>query len=357
MRRVAVERKGETNFFTSQMIKDCMKKVKAVNLHQVIKIDDELEIKAYYAGHVLGAAMFQVKVGTESLVYTGDYNMTPDRHLGAAWIDKCRPDLLITESTYATTIRDSKRCRERDFLKKVHDCVEKGGKVLIPVFALGRAQELCILLESYWERMNLRVPVFFSMGLTEKANNYYKMFITWTNEKIRKTFVERNMFDFKHIKGFDRSYIQQPGPMVVLSTPGMLHGGLSLTIFEEWCTSEQNMIIMPGYCVAGTVGHKILNGTRKIEFKKGKPPVEVKMSVQYMSFSAHADAKGIMQLISYCEPRNVMLVHGEAAKMEFLKAKVLIRILILYIFCFHYFEFPALLTGHSQLRKSAGNSK
>ena len=50
MRRVAVERKGETNFFTSQMIKDCMKKVKAVNLHQVIKIDDELEIKAYYAG-------------------------------------------------------------------------------------------------------------------------------------------------------------------------------------------------------------------------------------------------------------------------------------------------------------------
>ena len=55
--------------------------------------------------------------------------MTPDRHLGAAWIDKCRPDLLITETTYATTIRDSKRCRERDFLKKVHDCVEKGGKV------------------------------------------------------------------------------------------------------------------------------------------------------------------------------------------------------------------------------------
>ena len=76
----------------------------------------------------------------------------------------------------------------------------------------------------------------------------------------------------------------------------MLHGGLSLAIFEEWCTSEQNMIIMPGYCVSGTVGHKILNGTRKIEFKKGKPLVEVKMSVQYMSFSAHADAKG--QLIS-----------------------------------------------------------
>ena len=62
--------------------------------------------------------------------FKGDYNMTPDRHLGSAWIDKCRPDLLITESTYATTIRDSKRCRERDFLKKIHTCVENGGKVI-----------------------------------------------------------------------------------------------------------------------------------------------------------------------------------------------------------------------------------
>ena len=68
-------------------------------------MDDELEIKAYYAGHVLGAAMFYMKVGTDSVLYTGDYNMTPDRHLGAAWVDKCHPNLLITESTYATTIR------------------------------------------------------------------------------------------------------------------------------------------------------------------------------------------------------------------------------------------------------------
>lgn len=320
-RKITVERKGETNFFTSEMIKSCMKKVKAVNLHEVIQVDDELEIKAYYAGHVLGAAMFHLRVGQQSLVYTGDYNMTPDRHLGAAWIDKCRPDLLITESTYATTIRESKRCRERDFLKKVHDCVEKGGKVLIPVFALGRAQELCILLETYWERMNLQVPIYFSLGLTEKANHYYKLFITWTSQKIKNTFVQRNMFEFKHIKAFDRSYIDNPGPMVVFATPGMLHAGLSLQIFRKWAPNENNMLIMPGYCVAGTVGHKVLNGARKIEMEN-KQILDVKLSVQYMSFSAHADAKGIMQLISWCEPKNVMLVHGEAAKMDFLKSKI-----------------------------------
>ncbi|KAL7301557.1 hypothetical protein TKK_0005987 [Trichogramma kaykai] len=321
MRKVAVERKGESNFFTSQMIKDCMKKVIPVTLHQSVMVDADLEIKAYYAGHVLGASMFHVRVGSQSIVYTGDYNMTPDRHLGAAWIDKCRPDLLISESTYATTIRDSKRCRERDFLKKVHDCVDKGGKVLIPVFALGRAQELCILLETYWERMNLKVPVYFALGLTEKANNYYKMFITWTNQKIKKTFVQRNMFDFKHIKPFDKSYIDNAGAMVVFATPGMLHAGLSLQIFKKWAPQEGNMVIMPGFCVQGTIGHKILNGAKRIEFEN-RQVVEVKMSVEYMSFSAHADAKGIMQLIQYCDPKNVMLVHGEYAKMEYLKDKI-----------------------------------
>ncbi|RUS69585.1 hypothetical protein EGW08_022655 [Elysia chlorotica] len=320
-RKITVERKGETNFFTSEDIKACMKKVITVNLHQVIQVDDELEIKAYYAGHVLGAAMFHIRVGQNSVVYTGDYNMTPDRHLGAAWIDKCRPDLLITESTYATTIRDSKRCRERDFLKKIHTCVENGGKVLIPVFALGRAQELCILLESYWDRMNLKVPIYFSLGLTEKANHYYKLYITWTSQKIKKTFVHRNMFDFKHIKAFDRAYIDNPGPMVVFATPGMLHAGLSLQIFKRWAPNEKNMVIMPGYCVSGTVGHRILNGARKIELEN-KQILEVKMDVEYMSFSAHADAKGIMQLISQCEPRNVLLVHGEADKMAFLKTKI-----------------------------------
>ncbi|TFK13808.1 zinc finger protein Helios [Platysternon megacephalum] len=320
-RKITVDKKGETNFFTSQMIKDCMKKVVAVHLHQTVQVDDELEIKAYYAGHVLGAAMFQIKVGSESVVYTGDYNMTPDRHLGAAWIDKCRPDLLISESTYATTIRDSKRCRERDFLKKVHESVERGGKVLIPVFALGRAQELCILLETFWERMNLKAPIYFSMGLTEKANHYYKLFITWTNQKIRKTFVQRNMFEFKHIKAFDRAFADNPGPMVVFATPGMLHAGQSLQIFRKWAGNEKNMVIMPGYCVQGTVGHKILSGQRKLEME-GRQILEVKMQVEYMSFSAHADAKGIMQLIRQAEPRSVLLVHGEAKKMEFLKQKI-----------------------------------
>lgn len=188
----------------------------------------DFEVRAFYAGHVLGAAMFQVRVGTESVLYTGDYNMTPDRHLGAASADLLlEPDVLITESTYATTLRDSKRARERDFLRNIHQCVAAGGKVLIPVFALGRVQELCILVEAYWERLRLNIPVYFSAGMAETANAYYRTFVEWTNENILDQLPTRNLFDFAHVRPFEKHYADLPGPMVLFSSPGMLHSGFS----------------------------------------------------------------------------------------------------------------------------------
>ncbi|RKP04221.1 hypothetical protein CXG81DRAFT_29076 [Caulochytrium protostelioides] len=321
MRKVMTGHRAGPAPFTSADIAACMDKVIPIDLMQTHPVDDELAIRVYYAGHVLGAGMFHLQVGHESVVYTGDYNMTPDRHLGAAWIDQCRPDLLITESTYATMIRSSKRARERDFLQKIHECVAQGGKVLVPVFALGRAQELCILVEDYWARMDMDCPVFFSAGLTERANAYYKLFIGWTNEKIKTSFVDHNVFDFRYIKPWDASLVSHAGPMLLFATPGMLHGGISLEVFAQWCGDPKNMIILPGYCAVGTAGAKVLSGAREIQIDP-RQTVTVNMAVANLSFSAHADAKGILQLITMCRPRHVMLVHGERTKMPVLKERI-----------------------------------
>lgn len=320
-RKITVDRRGESNFFTSDHIRQCMSKVIALDVHESHFLAPDFEIKPYYAGHVLGAAMFYVRVGGQSVVYTGDYNMTPDRHLGAAWIDRVEPDLLITESTYATTIRESKRGRERDFLKKVHQAVAGGGKVLIPVFALGRVQELCILVETYWERMGLgAIPVYFSAGMAEAATAYYKQYLPWTNESIQRAAMEgngQNPFDFRHIKPFEKHLADLPGPMVLFSTPGMLHSGNSLEVFKKWAPDPRNMVIIPGYCVAGTVGAKVLAGAKSVDIDGTVVPVN--LQVRNLSFSAHADAKGILQLIKNCRPSQVVLVHGEAGKMAQLK--------------------------------------
>ncbi|KAM0688555.1 Integrator complex subunit 11 [Conglomerata obtusa] len=311
---------GDKNRFTAYDIKKCMEKVICVNIGETYEHEPNFTLKAYPAGHVLGAAMFYIKINDESFVYTGDYNMTADKHLGSAWIDCLRPDLLITESTYGNVIRDCRKAKERDFLNSVFECVKGGGKVLIPIFALGRAQEMCLLIDSYWERMNLKVPVYLSMGMTEKANQIYRLFINYTNETIRKKILERNLFDFKNIQPLDKSVIDQDGPMVIFSSPGMLHSGQSLSLFLKICHDENNMIIIPGYCVRGTVGHDVLNGAKTvIVYNKS---YDVNLKVKNLAFSAHADAKGILELIRQCQPRNVMLVHGDKLKMKVLKKNI-----------------------------------
>jgi integrator complex subunit 11 len=94
-------------------------------------------------------------------------------------------------------------------------------------------------------------------------------------------------------------------------------------VFKRWAGDERNMVILPGYCVAGTVGNKVLTSkTGIIEMDGGKTQIDMRCSVRSISFSAHADAKGILQLIKDVEPKNVMLVHGESQKMEFFRNKV-----------------------------------
>ncbi|KAL4196826.1 hypothetical protein AMTRI_Chr04g185090 [Amborella trichopoda] len=298
-RKVMVDRRGEKEQFTAQQIQGCMKKVTAVDLKQTVQVDKDLEIRAYYAGHVIGAAMFYAKVGSCTVVYTGDYNMTPDRHLGAAQIDRLYVDLLITESTYANSVRESKLARERDFL----------------------TAELCMLLDDFWERMNLKIPIYFSAGLTIQANMYYKILIGWTSQKVKDAYVTRNAFDFKNVCDFDRSQMTAPGPCVLFATPGMLSGGFSLEVFKQWAPSEMNLICLPGYCVYGTVGNKLMSKPKQI-ILDDKTHIDVRCQIHQLAFTAHTDSKGIMDLIKHVSPRQVVLVHGERPNMEILRERI-----------------------------------
>eukprot|EP00759_Apiculatamorpha_spiralis_P032226 PhF_6_TR33711/c0_g1_i1/m.49470/K13148/CPSF3L, INTS11; integrator complex subunit 11 len=317
---------------TEEEVEACLAQVRVIALHEVMTIAQGIQVVPYYAGHVLGAVMFHVRVGDHTVLYSGDYNMTADRHLGPAEMPSgidC--DVFITESTYATTVRDSKRQRERVFLEHVQNAVRKGGKVLIPVFALGRAQELCILLDAFWERMSLHdVPIYFSSSVGEKATQYYSMFVSWTNAYVKST---TSSFSFRNIsllKGSDKRAIRQDGAMVLLTTPGMLNGGSALEVFGEWCHDPLNSIVVPGYCVPGTFGNDLLTRAEAagqgsdigMMALPGGKQVNVRCSVHAFKFSAHTDYRGILQITRAVQPRNVVLVHGEKSKMKYVKERL-----------------------------------
>ncbi|ELA42832.1 uncharacterized protein VICG_00147 [Vittaforma corneae ATCC 50505] len=309
----------DSNIYSFEDIKKCMEKIVPINMNETVEVSKGFTITAYYAGHVIGAAMFYVKVGDQSVVYTGDYSTTADQHLGTAWIDTLRPDLMITESTYGSVIRDCRKAKEREFLQSIHNCIERGGKTLIPIFALGRAQEICLIVESYWERMGLEIPVYFAGGMTEKANEIYKRFINYTNESVREKILEKNVFEFSHIKPY-RKGSELQGPCVIFSSPGMLHSGTSLRIFKNICSDPRNLVILPGYCVRGTLGDRVLNGSRKERIENEERAIN--LEVKNIAFSAHADTCGIMKIIDQCRPKSLMLVHGEKARMKVLQKNI-----------------------------------
>ena len=143
--------------YTHEQVRACLARATVLPLAAPLYLPRDVTLTAHYAGHVLGACMFHCRVGASDVLYTGDYNMAAERHLGAAKVPRLRPDLLITESTFGTAVRDSRRARERDFLAAVHAAVRGGGKVLVPVGSLGSAQELSLLVDGFWERTGLDV--------------------------------------------------------------------------------------------------------------------------------------------------------------------------------------------------------
>ncbi len=147
-------------------------KVKPVFLKETLEFDG-VKLTPFYAGHVLGAVMFLIEKDGLKVLYTGDYNTSPDRHLRACEVDRVQPDLVISESTYGTVNREWRKERELKFVQEIKETFDKGGKVLIPVFALGRAQEFFVLIENIWKQKNWTYPVFFSSSLSSKVHFFY----------------------------------------------------------------------------------------------------------------------------------------------------------------------------------------
>lgn len=310
--------------YTDADIEKSMSKIETINFHQEMEVNG-VRFWCYTAGHVLGAAMFMMEIAGVKILYTGDYSRQEDRHLMAAELPNVHPDIVIIESTYGTHIHENREEREHRFTSLVHDIVNRGGRCLIPVFALGRAQELLLILDEYWsQHPELHdIPIYYASQLAKKCMTVYQTYINAMNEKIRRQISISNPFVFKHIINLkNMEQFEDIGPSVVLASPGMMQSGLSRELFEAWCTDKRNGCIIAGYCVEGTLAKHILSEPSEIQTMSGQK-LPLKCSVDYISFSAHADYKQTSEFLRALKPAHVVLVHGEANEMARLKAALI----------------------------------
>lgn len=311
----------EQMLYTESDLENSMDRIETINFHEEKDVRG-VKFWAYNAGHVLGAAMFMIEIAGVKVLYTGDFSRQEDRHLMAAEIPTVHPDVLITESTYGTHIHEKREERESRFTGLVSEIVMRGGRCLIPVFALGRAQELLLILDEYWSlHPELQdIPIYYASSLAKKCMAVYQTYVNAMNDRIRRQIAVNNPFIFRHIsnlKGID--HFEDIGPCVIMASPGMMQSGLSRELFESWCTDPKNGVIIAGYCVEGTLAKTILSEPEEITSMSGQK-LPLKMSVDYISFSAHTDYQQTSEFINILNPPHVVLVHGEQNEMSRLKA-------------------------------------
>ena len=320
--------KLEESLYNEKDLKNSTKKIKLIDYHQEIEYKG-IKFSAFNAGHVLGAAMFLIEISGVKILYTGDYSREADRHLEPAEIPNKEINVLIVESTYGIHQHENRDEREKNFIKYVDEVVSRGGKCLLPVFAIGRAQELLLIIDEYWEANISKfkdVPIYYASSLANYSIDIFKTYINMAGNYVRNKLQEtsKNPFDFKHIKRVkteqEMGDINNNKPCVVFASPGMLQSGLSKNLFEKWCTDKKNGIVITGYCVDKTLARKVLGEPKRIEIGNGKE-LDLLMSVKTVTFSAHSDFKHTKDFIERLEPKNIVLVHGEAKEMERLRSQ------------------------------------
>ncbi|SCU66797.1 cleavage and polyadenylation specificity factor subunit, putative [Trypanosoma equiperdum] len=310
----------------NEWLQSTIEKIETVEYHEEVTVNG-IHFQPFNAGHVLGAALFMVDIAGMKLLYTGDFSRVPDRHLLGAEVPPYSPDILIAESTNGIRELESREERESLFTTWVHDVVKGGGRCLVPVFALGRAQELLLILEEYWEAHKelQHIPIYYASSLAQRCMKLYQTFVSAMNDRVKKQHENhRNPFVFKYIQSLlDTRSFEDTGPCVVLASPGMLQSGISLELFERWCGDKRNGIIVAGYCVDGTIAKDILSKPREITKPDGKVlPLRMR-TIQSVSFSAHSDGRQTRDFIQALpKTKHVILVHGNVGAMGQLKNKL-----------------------------------
>ena len=292
----------------------------------VTNITPDVRITFYNAGHILGSAIIHIHIGEgfHNIIYTGDFKFENSRTLDASVYRFPRAETLIMESTYgATPVPFTRQESEQTLAEYVKKTIEDGGKVLIPVPAVGRAQEIMLVLNHLFTSGEIpEVPVFLD-GLVVEATAIHAAYPDYLGREIRNKIEELgNVFMseyFTPIKSIQHrdEVLNMREPVIIMATSGMLEGGPILTYLKEFASDDRNILIFVSYQVEGTLGRKLLKGVREFHLmgERGKTElVNVKLKiVKVDGFSGHSSRQ---QLLGYLKafqpkPRNLILVHGE----------------------------------------------
>ena len=324
---------GRTPMYSERDVKQIMKQAITLPYGIVTDISPDIKLVLANAGHILGSALchFHIGNGDHNFVYSGDIKFGKSILFEAASWNFPRVETLLVESTYGAKedIQPSRQEVESAFINAVNNTLADGGKVLIPIPAVGRAQEIMMVIDHYMKSGEMVEAPVFTEGMISEASAIHEAYPEYLARELKQKILETddNPFDSEYFTNIEHADgreepMRENSPCIILATSGMLEGGPVLEYFKNIAPDKKNKVLFVSYQVNGTLGRRVLDGSKQVSMlgKEGKVEVvTINCGVEKLDgFSGHSDYNQLMSFVQKLRPklRRVLVNHGERKKSE-----------------------------------------
>src|SRR5256885_10330006 len=325
-------REGEHSPYDQKDVREVVTHTIPLRYNVVTDVAPDIKLTFHNAGHILGSSMVHLHIGEglHNIVYSADFKFGRTMMLDPAMAQFPRAETLIIESTYGgpDDIMPDREGVEGRLVSIVNETVEKNGKVLIPVPAVGRAQEIMLVLDAYMRNGALRELPIYIEGMVNEATAIHTAFPEYLVRDIKEQILHQDLNPFQSeyfhpvTHPSDREEIIAGGPCVIIATSGMLEGGPAIDYFRHLAPDPRNTLAYVSYQVDGTLGNRIKNGLKEVSLyaHDGKMEmVKVNMRVESIEgFSGHSDRNQLLGFIKRMSPKPTKIIvnHGERRKSD-----------------------------------------
>ncbi|MFZ3578041.1 MBL fold metallo-hydrolase [Virgibacillus sp. DJP39] len=304
--------------YTEEQMNAFLGQVRVFPAKGVLEIG-QLKITSYRAGHIVGAVMFLIEGDGESILVTGDLSFSSGRTIpGAKVATDMKPDVVVMESTYGNRLHMDRNTEEKRLAEHVAATIAEGGFALVPAFALGRAQEVLLILQDYMEKGLIPTFPIYVDGLVTPVSRIYKNYPHYLKGPVAHR-IRTNGDAFLTegrciaVRPNERESVVNGKPACIVASSGMLTGGASAWYAKHLVTEEKNAVYLTGYQDEESPGKKLLaladGKENTLDIDGTTYPVNCR--VDKFGLSAHADANEMTRFIETLEPTCTLLVHGD----------------------------------------------
>ncbi len=326
-------KEGRTPPYESEMVREAIKHTIPIDYGDVTDIAPDVKLTLHNAGHILGSSIahFHIGNGLYNVAFSGDIHHDDTRLFNGAVNDFPRVETLVMESTYGgrNDFQTDQEDAEEQLKRVIRETYENGGKVLIPAFAVGRSQEIMLVLEEAMRSGDLPTMPVHLDGMIWEATAIHTTYPEYLRDDVRERIFheDENPFlaeQFNHIDEGDdeRQAIVDGEPSIILSTSGMVTGGPIMSWLELLANSERSRMVFVGYQAEGTLGRRIQNGWTEVPVvgEGGRTKhLDLSFDVETVDgFSGHADRQGLMNFVRTMNPRpeKILCVHGDESSVQ-----------------------------------------